>query len=153
MKRNRLFDTILVLAWATLFVAWTVVLLRPVPPAAVQAVGGHHVSFWVGKTLHVGVYCCLAVMIAWLPFSRRWRFVLLAVLFLHGGATEYLQNFVPGRGPSFRDVGRDTLGSCVGVGLCWRRWRGQAAGLDGEAPEEQLQGDRGDQHSDTADLR
>src|SRR5258707_14811955 len=58
VKRNRLFDITIVLAFAALFVAWTVLLLRPIPPAAVRAVGGHHVSFWIGKTLHVGVYCC-----------------------------------------------------------------------------------------------
>src|SRR5260221_7876568 len=120
--QNRILKTIFVLAWATLFVGWTVALLRPIPVAAVQAVGGREHSFWFGKTLHVGVYCCLAVMTAWLPFSRRMRFVLLIILFLHGGATEFLQNFVPGRTASPCDVGLDTLGSCLGVALCWWSW-------------------------------
>jgi VanZ family protein len=151
--QNRNLKTIFVLAWAALFIAWTVALLRPIPAAAVHAISGTVHPFWFGKTLHVGVYCCLSFMTAWLPFSRRTRFVLLAILFLHGGATEFLQQFVPGRTASPRDVGLDTLGSCLGVALCWRRWRGSCADAGRVAPQVQLQADAGQQHRDAADLR
>jgi len=140
---KQLFDWVRVLAWAGLLVAWTVALLRPVPAEAVHAVGGPEPSFWLGKTLHVGVYACLAVLTAWLPLSRRWRFILLAGLFLHGGATEFFQQFVPGRTASIRDVGLDTLGSCAGVCLSWRRWFGSRADLRRITPQQQLQTKRG----------
>ena len=107
--------------WFGILAAWTVALLRPIPHQAVKAVGGPDNSFWVGKTLHVSMYAFLSVVLACTPWSRRLRIVLVLVLALHGGLTEFLQQFV-GRGASWRDVGLDTMGVIIGVMLTWKRW-------------------------------
>ncbi|MFL5338851.1 MAG: VanZ family protein [Gemmataceae bacterium] len=132
----------IVVVWAALFIAWTVALLRPIPQQVVHAVGGAQPSFWIAKTLHVSVYAGLSVLIAWLPFPRRWRLVLLAVLYLHGGATEFFQQWVPGRTASWWDVARDSLGTTIGVLLCCRRWR-VGDDLRRETPQEEIKADRG----------
>lgn len=99
-----------------LLIAWTMALLTPIPAAAVAALGGPTPAFWFGKTLHVSVYATLAIMAVLLPLSRNWRLATLALLIMHGGATEYLQQFV-GRGSSVKDFGLDSLGICLGTGL------------------------------------
>lgn len=137
-----------VLLWAGLLVPWTWALLVPVPPRAVRAVGGATASFYVSKALHMSVYTTLAVLTAWLPMSRKWRFLLIILLIAHGGSTEYLQQFVE-RGASWRDFGLDTLGVCLGCLLSWRRW---GPDLVGEDSQEQLQRDPAGKHGDAAPL-
>jgi len=160
---------IIALFWLVLFCAWTAALLRPIPPDAVQAVGGDDYSFWLGKTLHVGVYAFLAVLASRLPLSLRWRRLAVLVLLLHGGLTEFLQLFVQ-RGASFRDVGLDTLGTLAGVLVTWKRWfppRSSAygdgnlgrsgnllprSGQRGELAQEEVQDHGRRQNEDAADL-
>lgn len=125
--------------WAGLLAPWTWALLVPIPQKTVQAVGGASISFWIGKTLHIGVYATLGFLTACLPVGRKWR--ILAALFLisHGGTTEYLQQFVQ-RGSSWFDFGRDTLGVCLGCLVAWRCWRRRGDPL-GKFPEKQFQPD------------
>jgi VanZ family protein len=99
-----------------LLIAWTMALLTPIPKAAVIALGGPTPSFYFAKTLHVSVYATLAIFAVLLPLPRKWRIVVLALLFVHGGATEYLQQFFE-RGSSVSDVGLDSLGILLGTGL------------------------------------
>jgi hypothetical protein len=139
----------IVLLWVGLFIAWTVLLLVPVPSEAVRVVGGPKNSFWVSKILHVSVYAIFALLVTWLPVARRWRFLLIVLLIIHGGATEYLQQFVH-RGSSWRDFGLDSLGVSLGFLLGWRRWRGDALR---HAPQIQLQDDTAREHENADHLR
>ena len=139
------------LAWAGLLIPWTWALLTPVPKQAVTALGGPEASFWFGKTLHVSVYATLALLTCQLPWPRRIRLLLLALLIAHGASTEYLQQFV-GRGSSWRDWGLDSSGVALGTGLGWAlsRWRRQPRRA---CPQVQLQGDARGKNGDAADLR
>jgi VanZ family protein len=135
-----------------LLIAWTAALLTPIPAAAVRALGGPAPSFWFAKTLHVSVYAMLAILAVLLPLSRNWRLVALALLAVHGCATEYLQQFVE-RTSSFRDVGLDCLGIILGtcLALGGRRWyRRKFRGEDSQA---NLQHDSRGKNADAADLR
>ena len=49
--------------------------------------------------------------------------LLLAFLSLHAFGTEFLQQFVPERGPSLVDVGIDHVGLAIGLAASWRWWR------------------------------
>ncbi len=132
------------LLWAGLIVPWTWALLTPIPPKTVTAVGGVNAAFLIGKTLHLSVYATLGLLTAWLPLQRRWRILLVALLVLHGGSTEYLQQFV-NRGSSPRDAVLDSIGIGLGCLLAWRRWRilGDPAG---ELPQEQFKRDAAGEH-------
>lgn len=103
--------------------AWTVGLLTPHPIRVGARVLPPELRFWVAKALHVSAYAALAALLAWLPIRPRWRWLGLALLVLHGCATEYLQTFVEGRTGSLRDVGLDSLGLALGLALSWRWWR------------------------------
>lgn len=99
------------IGWSGVLLVWTVLLLLPVSPHAVEAVGGPDNAFAVGKSLHVGVYAALAWAGVW---ARSWRWAVPVVLLLHAAATEYLQQFT-GRGSSLRDVGLNCLGVLLGL--------------------------------------
>jgi VanZ family protein len=119
------------LAWWLGLAIWTVALLTPHP----NQVGGRRflppeVAFVVAKTLHVSVYALLAALVGWLPARPMGRGLLIALLFLHAGATEYGQLFVPGRTGTLRDVGLDSMGVVLGLALSWglrRTWRGRGS--------------------------
>ena len=153
-----------IVVWTAVFVGWTVSLLRPIPPGAVEAMGGPEPSFWFAKCLHVSVYAAFALSAAFLPGSLALRRWIPVALVLHGGLTEYLQQFVH-RGASWRDVGLDALGVAIGVLLTWKRWLGTSSrrggggngsrrGGDGgsrclnpgEFPQEEVQHHSADQH-------
>src|SRR5262245_45420850 len=111
--------------WLAVLAAWTAALLMPVPERAVRDAGvSREGAFWFGKSLHVGVYAVLAATSVWLPLPRRWRWAPLLLLSLHAFATEALQNLVPTRTGSLRDVGLDHLGILIGVAVT--RWRRRA---------------------------
>lgn len=149
--RARWFRVVRMVVCLGLLAAWTKALLTPIPPGAVKALGGDTFAFWFGKTLHVGVYATIALLITVLPFARQWRIALLAALVVHGGATEYLQRFFE-RGSSMEDWGRDTVGVLIGVALGWRWLRRRGEPL-GEGPQVQPQGDARGEHQNAADLR
>src|SRR5262245_15802549 len=139
-----------VAVWLVLLAAWTRALLTPVPPGAVKALGGSDSAFWFGKTLHVGVYATLAILTIVLPFPRWWRLSFLVALVLHGGATEYLQQFVERTG-SLRDFGLDVLGCMIGAALGFR-WLCRRGEPFGEPPQVNPHGDSGQEHKNAADL-
>lgn len=126
MPPARTRPAILVAIWLAILIPWTWALLRPIPEVAKKALAGTEISFWFSKTLHVSVYATLGGLTVLLPVSRRWRAALVLLLIAHGGATEYLQQFVEGRGASWRDFLLDTAGVLLGVRLVTlsRRWYG-----------------------------
>ncbi len=86
-------------------------------PGSLPGEGG---SGLVRKIAHFCEFCALGLLLTWL-FGMLCRKVLLSkVLPLLCGAAaagidEAIQCFVPGRGPSLRDVGIDTLGVILGI--------------------------------------
>jgi VanZ family protein len=127
MSCCRILPVVHILVFAAFLTAWTIALLSPVPQKSAERVLGG--AFWVlvfGKGLHVGAYAFLAILGGTLG-GRQGRWVLLALV-LHGGLTEFFQQFV-GRTTALRDAGLDALGVMVGglVVLGWRavRSRGQ----------------------------
>src|SRR5262249_44866867 len=103
------------------------------------------------------------------PALRRW---IIVALVIHGGLTEFLQQFVH-RGASWRDVGLDSLGIGIGAILTWKRWfpvssRGGngrsgsrsgdgggavSGGPAGELPQNQVKHERGNEDENAPHLR
>lgn len=79
--------------------------------------------FLASKVFHVVDYLGMALLTAWLPAPRRLRIFLLGFVAMHALGTEFLQQYVESRTPSWRDVGLDYLGILIGVGLTWKWWR------------------------------
>ena len=149
MRRGTIWRRVLIpLLWVGLLVTWTWALLIPIPGEVVERVGGHTRSLIISKTLHGGVYATLAIITLLLPLPLKWRWLLLGVVIAHGGATEYLQQFVQ-RGSSWWDFALDTGAVLFGAGLYWlaRRY------FRPVTPQVDLQPDRGEQDRDAADLR
>ena len=138
---------LLVAIWAGSFAAWTAALLIPIPSGAVRSVGGAGPSFWISKVMHVGGYAVLALMTAFLPVRPKLRWVCLAALVLHGGLTEYLQQFVQ-RGSSWRDFGLDCLGCVLGTLLAGARWYHSFS----ESPQVHLEQQRCQEHAQAPHL-
>jgi VanZ family protein len=107
---------------------WTGVLLSPKAPLAVAVVVHDSTAkFWVAKTAHVCGYAVLSILVGCLPVGRRQRIGWWLFLVVHGGLTEYLQQFVPGRYPALRDVVLDTVGIMLGLAALWA-WRRRRQG-------------------------
>ncbi len=149
MRSGNVWRRVLIpLVWVGLLVPWTWALLIPIPGEVVERVGGDENSFLISKTLHCGVYAVLAILTLSLPIGLRWRVALLGLIIAHGGATEYLQQFVQ-RHSSWGDFARDTVGVLAGAGLylLWRRY------LRRVPAEVELQPDGREHHGDADDLR
>lgn len=110
------------LVWAAALTVVTVALLTSEPAQVADEVLPEPTIFPLSKAVHITAYAMLAILTAWLPTSRRWRWQLLALLALHGFATELLQTWVPRRTGSVRDACFDLLGLAVGLVLTWRWW-------------------------------
>jgi VanZ family protein len=108
--------------WLVFSGAWTVALLTPHPVHIAHAVLPDDNAFYFGKTLHVAAYAFLVVLTSWLLVTNRVRWMLLACLSFHAFATEFLQNYVPERSGSLRDVGLDHLGLVLGLLLTFPWW-------------------------------
>jgi VanZ family protein len=111
------------LTWGVFVAAWTLLLLTTEPVHVADAVLPQAFQFPTAKALHVSAYAFLAVLSAWLPVRRPYRWLLLGFLSLHAMGTEFLQQFVPERGPSVWDVLIDHFGMALGVAASWRWWR------------------------------
>jgi len=110
------------LGWCLCVALWTVALLSIFPVRVGQAVTPSALHFPAAKCLHISVYAFLIVYLKWLPLGRCWRWLLLAFLSLHAAGTEFGQQFVAGRHPSFHDVLLDPFGLMLGMALTWKRW-------------------------------
>jgi hypothetical protein len=109
------------LGWCICIVLWTLGLLTTAPMRAGEALTPTALHFPAAKTLHVCVYAFLLIYAAWLPVGR-WSWLFLVFLSLHAGGTEYLQQYVPGRHGTLRDVLIDHIGLLLGLALTWKRW-------------------------------
>lgn len=105
--------------FAFLLTAWTVALLSPVPhDSAKKILGSEYGIFVFAKTVHVAAYAFLTVLgCTAAALGRRWWWVLPGLV-IHGGLTEYFQQFV-GRGSRVEDVGLDSVGIAIGALLTW----------------------------------
>jgi VanZ family protein len=108
--------------WVLYIAAWSIALLTPHPVRVAEAVLPAGTQFLSAKTLHVAAYLVLTILTGSLGTRRAWRWVLLAFLSAHAMGTEYFQQFVPPREGSWRDVGLDHIGICLGVLLAWKWW-------------------------------
>ena len=115
----RFWPTLHLVLFVAALVAWTVALLSPVPQESAQKVLGSQFGiFLFAKTVHVGAYAALTILGGSAAlFGRRWVW-LLPALVVHGGVTEYFQQFV-GRGSRVEDVALDTLGVALGGLVIW----------------------------------
>jgi len=74
------------------------------------------------KLAHFTEFCTLGILLVWQFRMRqvpRWAGYVLPLLggFVIACTDETIQRFVPGRGPSLKDVGIDTLGTALGIVL------------------------------------
>jgi len=97
---------------------WINTLVKPFVPTIAMDPG--LVKFSVQKMAHFLEYAVLA-MLAWRalrPLTARYPTQLAGVLsLLYAASDEWHQSFVPGRGPSLRDVAIDGLGIIFGLAL------------------------------------
>jgi hypothetical protein len=110
-------------AWIALVIVWTTLLVLPMPEEVrwpVKITGG--IKYYIGKSLHVGVYALLTVLAGWLQPRFRWRLLLLFFLMAHAGATEWVQLNVSNRTGTVQDVVLDHIGITVGLALSWKWW-------------------------------
>lgn len=74
------------------------------------------------KLAHFSEFCALGVVLSWLFAmlkEKKWAFLWpsLACGCLAACVDETIQRFVPDRGPSIKDVGIDSAGVLLGIGL------------------------------------
>lgn len=110
------------LVWSICTAAWTTLLLTSQPAQIADEVLGKEKTYVASKTLHVSAYAILAILTGWLR-TRPWvRRLLLMFLSAHALGTEFFQQFVPYRHPSWTDVGWDHIGIVWGLILSWGWW-------------------------------
>jgi VanZ family protein len=115
------------MAWVLVLTLWTLALLTPQPVQVADALLPEDTVFPTSKLLHVTAYAVLALLTAVLPLRGQTRWWLLGLLALHAAGTEYLQQFVPPRTGSLRDVGLDHVGIALGVACTWKYWFGTSS--------------------------
>src|SRR5690242_11957762 len=108
--------------WSVFVVAWTTALLTPQPAVMADTLLGEDNAGYASKILHVSAYAVMTILSGWLRVRSPGRQVLLAFLSFHALGTEFFQQFVPYRYPSWTDVGWDHIGLLWGIILSWRWW-------------------------------
>jgi VanZ family protein len=115
--------------WTLALVLWTVALTTPQPAQATQAaLPDDSERYLAHKAAHVGVYAAFVASAGLLGVFGWTRWLFPLGMIGHGMLTEYIQTFVPGRYGCWADVGFDTSGVLLGLGLGWLlgwwRWTG-----------------------------
>jgi hypothetical protein len=112
------------IAWWLCVALWTAALTTTAPVHIHQALLPE--DPWglpVSKILHVSAYAFLAAFAMGLRPPTLWRWLFVILLLEHGVATEWIQAFVPERGPSVNDIVIDHCGVALGVALTLPWWR------------------------------
>ena len=100
---------------------WVHTLIRSLFPNMGEGAGGHGL---LRKLAHFTEFCALGTVLSWLFAmlkEKKRAFVLPSLVCgcLAACVDETLQRFVPDRGPSIKDVGIDSMGVILGIGLLW----------------------------------
>jgi VanZ family protein len=103
--------------WWLLLAVLSWALLSPQPPLVAQALLPEELTFTASKSVHVGAYAFLTLLVLWLPATPKQRVALWVLLGLHGALTEVGQRFVPGRYGSAADVLVNLTGLSLGLAL------------------------------------
>lgn len=74
------------------------------------------------KIAHFMEFCSLGIFLSWfvrMVRTKKWEYFVIPLLagITAASIDETIQLFVPGRGPHIRDVGIDTLGVLLGIGI------------------------------------
>jgi VanZ family protein len=108
------------LAWGLTLFVWTCLLLSlETADEARRTIPDEDFRFWVGKSIHFGVYALLAFTVPFLSARPRLQLGLAAGLIAHGALTELVQPLF-GRGGEFRDAVIDAAGTLTGLAAA--RW-------------------------------
>ena len=95
------------------FSNWVGDILAAILPSGGSTGGGHGL---LRKLAHFTEFASLGILLSWFFAMLQKKFpVPLLCGFLAACVDETIQRFVPGRGPSFRDVCIDTSGALLGV--------------------------------------
>lgn len=112
------------LVWCLFLVGWTAMLL--VPGSVHEQLSLGEVVWtrkaFIAKSAHVLGFAAFAVITGWLRVPLPWRPPLMFLLMFHAVATEFLQDFVPGRTATLSDALFNHLGIALGVALTWKWW-------------------------------
>jgi hypothetical protein len=100
---------------------WKLLESNPVPEKVTQG-WSLDLKYVAAKTLHVGAYGFLTLLVAWLPVRRPYFWAAVGVLMLHGIGTEIGQSYVPNRSGSVTDVFIDWFGIATALVFLWF-WR------------------------------
>ena len=98
---------------------WVHMLVQAIFPNGGEVGEGHGL---LRKLAHFSEFCALGVVLSWLFAmlkEKKWAFLWpsLACGCLAACVDETIQRFVPDRGPSIKDVGIDSAGVLLGIGL------------------------------------
>jgi hypothetical protein len=124
-ERARVLSKLSLVAWLVFLATWTLALLTPQPAQLADTVLTEGTANVSAKALHVCTYAVLAFWSGRLGLSGHSRWLPLGVLSAHALATEFLQGYIPLRGPSWVDVGLDHVGIILGFifAFPWRNGR------------------------------
>ncbi len=116
--------------WSAFAVLWTVGLLLPQKEKSfINPDWEGEFRFWFSKTVHVLAYAFFAGLSGWVRAPIAYRPMLMFALTAHAAATEFGQQFAPGRMGSLADVIRDHAGIALGY-LATRHWWREDASRD-----------------------
>ena len=99
--------------------AWVHRLIQAIFPGGGEIGQGHG---FLRKLAHFSEFCALGVLLSWLFAmlkEKKWAFVIPSMICgcLAACVDETIQRFIPDRGPSITDVGIDSAGVLLGIGL------------------------------------
>jgi VanZ family protein len=112
------------LIWVTYAVLWTYLLVFPVPPSIPHTLEEFSPGLkdHLAKVVHLAAYAGFAILTGWLRAPQRCRILLVALLMLHGVATELIQLRLSYRNGSLLDALFDHLGVILGIAVSWKWW-------------------------------
>ena len=98
---------------------WVHMLVSFLFPGGEEESQGHGL---LRKLAHFSEFCTLGMVLSWLFAmlrKKKWAFVIPSLVCgcLAACVDETIQRFVPDRGPSIKDVGIDSAGVLLGIGL------------------------------------